>query len=188
MIDSLKELNKMIEAFTTLSITINKNFPIKSRYAVFANMIIKKSIDILTTAKFVVKNNIITVQISLLRLMCDNALAIEAATILGVDEMMDMINEGVRPSSVMIDEENNMSDGYLKSCVSKKYNGFSRLYNFACDAVHFSKQTVLGIMQTLENDSEIKAGNPELKQNIIQNNQQMITLSKVIIDMLVKLM
>ena len=86
----------------------------------------------------------------------------------------------------MVDEEQNMSDGYLKRLVSKTYPGFDRLYNFACEGIHFSKQA-LGSAFSEENGKismNIKVGNKELKSELIYNNSQMIVLCKVIMDML----
>lgn len=157
-----------------------------TREVVFAGMIIKKTMDILSVSAYALKNYIISVQISLLRLLCDNCLAIQSALELGLKQVIDLITNNQKVSAVMVDEEQNMSDGYLKRLVSKTYPGFDRLYNFACEGVHFSKQA-LGSAFSEENGKismNIKVGNKELKSELIYNNSQMIVLCKVIMDML----
>ncbi len=157
-----------------------------TREVVFAGMIIKKTMDILSVSACALKNYIISVQISLLRLLCDNCLAIQSALELGLKQVIDLITNNQKVSAVMVDEEQNMSDGYLKRLVSKTYPGFDRLYNFACEGVHFSKQA-LGSAFSEENGKismNIKVGNKELKSELIYNNSQMIVLCKVIMDML----
>lgn len=157
-----------------------------TREVVFAGMIIKKTMDILSVSAYAFKNYIISVQISLLRLLCDNCLAIQSALELGLKQVIDLITNNQKVSAVMVDEEQNMSDGYLKRLVSKTYPGFDRLYNFACEGVHFSKQA-LGSAFSEENGKismNIKVGNKELKSELIYNNSQMIVLCKVIMDML----
>lgn len=157
-----------------------------TREVVFAGMIIKKTMDILSVSAYALKNYIISVQISLLRLLCDNCLAIQSALELGLKQVIDLITNNQKVSAVMVDEVQNMSDGYLKRLVSKTYPGFDRLYNFACEGVHFSKQA-LGSAFSEENGKismNIKVGNKELKSELIYNNSQMIVLCKVIMDML----
>jgi len=118
--------------------------------------------------------------------MCDNCLAIEAAIVLGLEKYINMLNNNEHISNIMIDEEQNMSDGYLKKLVAKNYKGFDKLYNFACESVHFSKQALGSTF--IDNDGKIsinvKPGNKEMKDEMIQNNKQLITLCKVILDML----
>lgn len=132
------------------------------------------------------KNYIISVQISLLRLLCDNCLAIQSALELGLKEFMDLITTNQKVSNIMIDEEQNMSDGYLKRLVSKTYPGFDRLYNFACEGVHFSKQALGSAFSEDKGkvSMHIQVGNKEMKSEMVNNNSQLITLCKVIMDML----
>ena len=85
-----------------------------TREVVFAGMIIKKTMDILSVSAYALKNYIISVQISLLRLLCDNCLAIQSALELGLKQVIDLITNNQKVSAVMVDEEQNMSDGYLK--------------------------------------------------------------------------
>lgn len=159
-----------------------------TREVVFAGMIIKKTMDILYMASYALKSYIISVQISLLRLLCDNCLAIQSAIELGVKEVMDLISSHQKVSSIMIDEEQNMSDGYLKRLVSKAYPGFDRLYNFACEGVHFSKQALGSAFSEAKGkiSMNIQVGNKEMKEELIYNNKQMIILCKVIIAMLTR--
>jgi len=182
-IEKLESMNKELQKFMDKVYLHHKSI---TREVVFAGMIIKKTMDILSTASYTLKNNIISVQISLLRLLCDNCLAIQSAIELGLKEVIDLITNNQKVSNIMVDEEQNMSDGYLKRLVSKSYPGFDRLYNFACEGVHFSKQA-LGSAFSEENGKismNIKVGNKELKNDIIYNNSQMITLCKVIMAML----
>ncbi len=185
MIEEINKLDKMIEQFKQLMNEIEEKHLPLSREVVFSAMVIKKSIDILSIAKNCLSEYVITVQISLLRLLCDNCLAIQSVIELGIIKVMDLINNNERVSSIMIDDEQNMSDGYLKKRVAINYPGFDRLYNFACDGVHFSKQAVCGILDVETNTHiNVKIGNMEMKEEIISNNNSMITLSKVIISML----
>ena len=168
---------------------LRRKYKTSSNEVIFSSMIVKKTIDILDVIEYTTKKNIITVQISLLRLLCDNAIAIEACNYLGLDEYMKIILENGKPSDVMIDEEQNLSDGLLKRRVSEKYVGFAKVYNFASSGVHMSKQTLSGIVKT---DGEkqgisIEVGNPNLKEEIKINNKSADTLVKVIVDMLKKL-
>lgn len=182
-IEKLESMHKELQKFMDNVYLHHKSF---TREVVFAGMIIKKTMDILSTASYTLKNNIISVQISLLRLLCDNCLAIQSAIELGLKEVIDLITNNQKVSNIMVDEEQNMSDGYLKRLVSKTYPGFDKLYNFACEGVHFSKQA-LGSAFNEENGKismNIKVGNKELKDEIIYNNSQMIILCKVIMAML----
>ena len=82
-----------------------------------------------------------------------------------------------------------MSDNYLKKLVDKDYKGFGKLYNFACESVHFSKQAM---SNAYFNDNgkinlNLEVGNKKLKDIMLSNNKQMIVLSKVIKDMILKL-
>ena len=157
----------------------------------FSAMIIKKAIDIIDTAKYALKKYNITIQISLLRLLCDNCLAIEAAKEIGLSNYVEMVNNGQRVSDIIVDEETeqNMSDGYLKKNVAKEYKGFDKLYNFACESVHFSKQAMANVFVKEDNKIKIniEPGNKNQKDVIIKNNSQMIILCKVIKNMLMKL-
>ena len=100
-----------------------------------------------------------------------------------------------RPNQVIIDEETEetMSDGYLKRMVAETYPGFDKVYKFACKGVHFSKQTIRGTFgASVTGDFDItsinfKPGNPELKEELAQNNKSMVTICKIIIDMLKRL-
>lgn len=184
MIEEINKLDLMIEQFNQLMNDIKEKHLPLSREVVFSAMVIKKSIDILSIAKNCLSEYVITVQISLLRLLCDNCLAIQSVIELGITKVMDLINNNDRVSSIMIDEEQNMSDGYLKKKVAINYPGFDRLYNFACDGVHFSKQAVCGVLDSDFSHVNVKIGNIEMKGELISNNNSMITLSKVIISML----
>ena len=97
----------------------------------FSAMIIKKAIDIIDTAKYALKKYNITIQISLLRLLCDNCLAIEAAKEIGLARYVEMVNNGERVSDIIVDPETeqNMSDGYLKKNVAKDYKAYQSPYN-----------------------------------------------------------
>ncbi len=190
MKESIRKLEDMQATLKELVRVILKKHNSLSREVVFSSMVVKKAIDILAMSEYALKNNIISVQISLLRLMCDNCLAVEASLELGLVKMMELINTNQRVSSIMLDEEQNMSDGYLKRRVSEKYQGFDRLYKFACDGVHFSKQAMAGAFYKGEDgliNMNINIGNPELRDEVISNNNSMITLCKVLIDMLKRL-
>ena len=165
---------------------VKRKYKLSSNEVIFSSMIIKKTIDILDVLEYVSKKNIITVQISLIRLLCDNAIAIEACNYLGLDEYMNLIYQNQKASDVMVDAENNLSDGMLKRRVAEKYPGFAKVYNFASSGVHLSKQALSGI---IKNDGEraeldVSVGNPNLKDEININNNSVVTLVKVIIDML----
>lgn len=169
--------------------SLRKKYKTNSNEVIFSAMIIKKTIDILDVIEYTTKKNIITVQISLLRLLCDNAIAIEACNYLGLDEYMKMMLQNQKPSDIMIDEEQNLSDGLLKRRVSEKYVGFAKVYNFASSGVHMSKQTLRGIIRNDGDKPElsIEVGNPNLKEEIKINNNSAQILVKVILDMLKKL-
>ena len=101
-----------------------------------------------------------------------------------------MMNNNQKVNTIMIDEEQNMSDGYLKRKVSESYPGFDKLYKFACEGVHFSKQAIGGAFKEDKNGKlqmNMNPGNKELKDELLMNNKSMITLCKVIIDMLKKI-
>lgn len=185
MDEEILKLEKMIEQMKKFMMLIESKHSVNSREVIFSAMIIKKSIDILDIAKYTLNDYVITVQISLLRLLCDNCLAIQSVLELGLVKVMDLINNNERVSSIMIDEEQNMSDGYLKRKVSMNYPGFDRLYNFACDGVHFSSLAICGAINLTDGARmNVNIGNIELKDTIILNNNSMITLSKLIITML----
>lgn len=190
MKEEIKKLNDMEKLLKDFVGVVVKKYNNLSREVVFSGMVVKKAIDILAMSEYALKNSIISVQISLLRLMCDNCLAVEAAQELGLVKMMELINTNQRVSAIMLDEEQNMSDGYLKRRVSERYSGFDRLYRFACDGVHFSKQAMAGAFYK-DNDGliniNINIGNPELRDELVTNNNSMITLCKVLLDMLKKL-
>jgi len=66
--EELKKLSEMKTVMQDFMIKTYDKYQCRSKEVVFTGMIIKKSIDIISTAEYVFKNNIITVQISLLRL------------------------------------------------------------------------------------------------------------------------
>ena len=188
MKEEIEKLDEMIKTFQDMMKSIYymyKNDKL-AREVVLSAMIIKKTIDILAVSKYAVKNYIVTVQISLLRLLCDNCLALESVNELGIIKYMDMINNNEQVNQIMITEEQNMSDGYLKRKVSENYKGFDRVYKFACEGVHFSKQAIGGAFTETDDGIalNIEPGNKELKDTIKSNNNCMITVCKVIIDML----
>jgi len=193
--EELKKLSEMKTVMQDFMIKTYDKYQCRSKEVVFTGMIIKKSIDIISTAEYVFKNNIITVQISLLRLLCDNCLAIESAFQLGLDKLMETIIQNQRVNQIIIDEEtgDTMTDGYLKRLVADDYPGFDKVYKFACEGVHFSKQTIRGTFgDNLKGSFDIssinfKPGNPELKEELAQNNKSMVTICKIIIDMLKRL-
>ena len=188
MEEEIKRITDMKESFESFMSAIYKfHKNTLSREVVFAGMIIKKALDILDAATYAIKKYNITVQISLLRLLCDNCLAIQSAKELGLKQLMDMIQNNERVNNIMIDEEQNMSDGYLKRLVANDYPGFDKVYKFACDSVHFSKQAMASSFVKDKNGNvtpHIEVGNKGLKEAIIQNNSAMITVSKIMLDML----
>ena len=192
MNEEIKNLDECIKDLEDLLNHIQNQYKsITNRRVVFSAMIIKKTKDILDAAKYSLKSYNMTIQISLLRLLCDNCLAIEAAKLIGVDEYVNMIDEGKRVADIIVDEEaeQNMSDNYLKKLVDKDYKGFGKLYNFACESVHFSKQALSNAYFTDNGkvNLNLEVGNKKLKDIMLSNNKQMIVLSKVIKDMILKL-
>ena len=189
MKEEIKKLEIIQDDFEHFMDLIYRKHNSANKQVIFAAMIIKKANDILNTAIHTLKGYVISVQISLLRLMCDNCLAIQSAMELGLDKYIEIIDSNQKINTIMVDEEQAMTDGYLKRLVAKTYKGFDRLYNFACEGVHFSKQALTSTI-IKENDTlklKIKLGNKELKKELISNNGQMITLCKVIKDMLMKI-
>ena len=135
-IKRLEDMMQQMQSFMDALVKYYKNT--LTREVVFAGMIIKKSLDILDSLEYALRKYNITVQISLLRLLCDNCLAIQSVIELGLKQVMDMIQNNERVNNYMVSEEQNMSDGYLKRLVDDTYPGFGRVYKFACDSVHFS--------------------------------------------------
>ena len=184
-IKKLEDVKALMESFMDALAKYYKNS--LTREVVFAGMILKKSLDILDSAENALKKYNITVQISLLRLLCDNCLAIQSVKELGLKTVMDMIQNNERVNNYMVSEEQNMSDGYLKRLVDETYPGFGRVYKFACDSVHFSKQAMA---TTFVKDKDghitphVEVGNKELKDSLISNNGSLITVAKIILDML----
>lgn len=186
MKEEIKKLELIQDDFEHFMDLIYRKHNSANKQVIFAAMIIKKANDILNTAIYTLKSYVISVQISLLRLMCDNCLAIQSAMELGLDKYIEMLDTNQKINTIMIDEEQTMTDGYLKRLVAKTYKGFDKLYNFACEGVHFSKQA---LSSTVVNENgtlklNIKPGNKEYKKEMISNNSQMVTLCKVIKDML----
>lgn len=189
MKEEIKKLEIIQDDFEHFMDLIYRKHNSANKQVIFAAMIIKKANDILNTAIHTLKGYVISVQISLLRLMCDNCLAIQSAMELGLDKYIEMIDSNQKINTIMVDEEQAMTDGYLKRLVAKTYKGFDKLYNFACEGVHFSKQALTSTI-IKENGTlklNIKPGNKDLKKELISNNGQMITLCKVIKDMLMKI-
>ncbi len=189
MKEEVTKLDEMIKTFQDMLKAIYYMYgnDSKAREVVLSAMIIKKTIDILSVSKYAVKSYIITVQISLLRLLCDNCLALESVYELGIVKVTDMIMNNEQVNQIMIDDEQNMSDGYLKRKVADKYPGFDKVYRFACEGVHFSKQALGGAFSADKDGNLVlntEPGNKDLKENIKSNNNSMITVCKVIIDML----
>jgi len=188
MDEEIKKLNQMKDTFIAFMESLLKYYKnALTREVVFAGMIIKKTLDILDAAEAAIKKYNITVQISLLRLLCDNCIAIQSVKELDLKTVMDMIQNNERVNTIMIDEEQNMSDGYLKRKVAIDYPGFDKVYKFACDSVHFSKQAMASSF-IKDKDGNIlphfEVGNKEMKNIILQNNNSMVTVSKIILDML----
>ena len=190
MNDEVKKLEEIKESLQSFMDALAKYYKNSlTREVVFSGMILKKSLDILDATQFALKKYNITVQISLLRLLCDNCLAIQSVRELGLKTVMDMIQNNERVNNYMIDEEQNMSDGYLKRKVKEDYPGFDKVYKFACDSVHFSKQAMASSFIKKSDGSVVphfEVGNKEMKETIIQNNASMMTVAKIILDMLKK--
>ncbi len=186
--EEIKKLEIIQQDFEHFMDLIYKKHGSANREVLFAAMIIKKTNDILDASIHTLKNYIISVQISLLRLLSDNCLAIQSAMELGLAKYIEMIDSNQKINTIMVDEEQAMTDGYLKRLVAKTYKGFDKLYNFACEGVHFSKQALSSTVIKENNilKLNIKTGNKEFKKELISNNAQMITLCKVIKDMLKK--
>jgi hypothetical protein len=192
MNEEIKKIDDIIKELEEVLNLVQKKYKsITNRRVVFSAMIIQKTKDILDAAKYAIKSYNLTIQISLLRLLCDNCLAIEASKLVGVDEYVNMIDEGKRVADIIVDEEaeQNMSDNYLKKLVDKDYKGFGKLYNFACASVHFSKQALSNAYFNANGkiNLNLEVGNKKLKNILYSNNKQMIVLSKVIKDMILKL-
>lgn len=186
MKEEIKKLEIIQDDFEHFMDLIYRKHNSANKQVIFAAMIIKKANDILNTAIHTLKGYVISVQISLLRLMCDNCLAIQSAMELGLDKYIEMIDSNQKINTIMVDEEQAMTDGYLKRLVAKTYKGFDKLYNFACEGVHFSKQA-LGSAFLEENGKismNIKVGNKKMEKDLIYNNSQMLVLCRVIVDML----
>ena len=184
-IKRLEEMKSTIESFMDALAKYYKNN--LTREVVFSGMILKKSLDIIDSAENALKKYNITVQISLLRLLCDNCLAIQSVKELGLKTVMDMIQNNERVNNYMVTEEQNMSDGYLKRLVDETYPGFGKVYKFACDSVHFSKQAMATTFQKDKNGNiipHVEVGNKELKESLVSNNNSLITVAKIILDML----
>ncbi len=185
------DLGNMRDIFISYFDHIKNKYNAMSKETLFAGMIIKKTIEYLETGAYVYRKKLINVQISLIRLLCDNCLAIESCNELGLQSVIDLIQNGEKVSSIMLDEEQNMSDGYLKRKVADKYKGFDRLYKFACDSVHFSTQTVKSVLEVDPNGRQsinVSVSSPELQEELKANYQSMLVLSKIILDMLTKLL
>lgn len=188
MTDEVKKIEQMQKELQRFMDNVYLKHKSLNREVVFCGMIIKKTMDILAVSSYALKNYIISVQISLMRLLCDNCLAIQSAIELGLKDVIELMNNNQKVNNIMVDEEQNMSDGYLKRKVSKSYPGFDKLYNFACEGVHFSKQA-LGSAFYEKNGKismNIEVGNKQMKEELIYNNSQMLVLCRVIIDMLKK--
>lgn len=188
MNEEVKKLEEMKEKINSFMDALAKYYKNNlTREVVFAGMILKKTLDILDSSENALKKYNITVQISLLRLLCDNCLAIQSVKELGLKTVMDMIQNNERVNNYMVSEEQNMSDGYLKRLVDETYPGFGKVYRFACDSVHFSKQAMATTFVKDSNGNvtpHVEVGNKELKESLISNNGSVITVSKIIIDML----
>ena len=116
--EELKRISEIKTAMQDFMVAVYNMYQCRSKEVVFTGMIIKKSIDILSVSEYAFKNNIITVQISLLRLLCDNCLAIESAKLLGLDKFMELIMNNQRPNQVIIDEETEEIIGHNLHCDS----------------------------------------------------------------------
>ena len=184
--EEIEKLDKLIDDMQMLMKYIYKKINSYDNRVVFSAMIIKKTIDILTTSKYVFRNYLISVQISLLRLLCDNCLALESVNQLGLEKVMELINSHQQVNQIMIDEEQNMSDGYLKRKVAEKFQTFDKIYRFASEGVHFSQQAISLAFTKDENGSKINVdpGNKELKDKMIIINNNIIVVSNIIGSML----
>ncbi len=186
MKEEIEKLDKLISDMQMLMKFIYKQIGEFDNRVMFSAMIIKKTIDNLTVAKYVLRNNLITVQISLLRLLCDNCLALESANELGLSKVMEIISNNEQVNQVMISEEQNMSDGYLKRKVSDKFNKFDKIYRFACEGVHFSKQALSFAFLKTENGVKlnVEPGNKDLKDKMITINNNIVVVTNIIGSML----
>ena len=96
-IKRLEDMMQQMQSFMDALVKYYKNT--LTREVVFAGMIIKKSLDILDSLEYALRKYNITVQISLLRLLCDNCLAIQSVIELGIIKVMDLINNNEEQSS-----------------------------------------------------------------------------------------
>ena len=186
MKEDIEKLDKLICDMQMLMKYIYKEIKEFDIRVMFSAMIIKKTIDNLTCAKYVLRNSIATVQISLLRLLCDNCLAIESAKELGLERMMELIKNNEQVNQIMIDDEQNMSDGYLKRQVSLRFPKFDKIYRFACEGVHFSQQALSFAFEKTENGAKLNMnpGNKDMKETMLSVNNNIVIVTNIIGSML----
>ena len=186
MKEEIEKLDKLIESMQMLMKYIYKEINEYNDKVIFSAMILKKTIDILTTSKYVLRNYLMSVQVSLLRLLCDNCLALQSVKELGIEKVMELINNNQQVNQIMVDEEQNMSDGYLKRKVSETYHSVDKIYRFACEGVHFSKQAI-SFAFTKDNNIptfNMEPGNKDMKEKMLTNNNNIVVVSNIIGSML----
>lgn len=171
----------------------------KEPAVVFATLVVKKTIEILYTASYAYTNKLYDVLFSLIRMLQDNCLAIEAASELGFKSYMtyignnEPINTKTIPPKYRDNNPNNpnnlMTDGHLRDMVGKRYKGFSNLYRATSRSIHFNGQSFNLIMRKNEDDKrelyfEIGNKGQDYKEQFQNAVNIIITLSKIIFDML----
>ena len=166
---------------------------------VFATLVVKKTIEILYTASYAYSNKLYDVLFSLIRMLQDNCLAIEAASELGFKSYMTYIgnNEPINTKTIPpkfrdnnpLNPDNLMTDGHLRDMVDKKYKGFGYLYKTTSRSIHFNGQSFNLIMRKKENGNKelyFEVGNKgqEYKEKFSWASDTIVKLSKIIFDML----
>ena len=187
-----------LKTFTEINI---RNMDNQDPALIFASMVTKKTIEILYTASYAYTNRLLDVLFSMIRLLQDNCLAIESAKELGFltyikcIQVNQPINLQTIPEKYRDNNPNNpqnlMTDGHVRDMIGKQYKGFINVYRFTSKSVHFNGQSFNLIMIPDEDGKRkltFEIGNKEkfFEKNFIWAKSTIITLAKIIFDMLQK--
>ncbi len=214
-LEKIKEIKQEIKDFMPNNFKGYKDFSNIGLNIYFSAAVIQKTIDIVDSFEYAYKNKILSVQTSLLRLLCDNCVFLMALYPkdkggIGLNDAYMYLQEGKQLNTYLVPDKLDfdgkpqyMVDGYLKRLVDELYPGFAKIYNYASKSVHFSFDAIrrsainLGkngeiiLVSNKDNKHEISIEGNEEKTTVTkiveENNEKMIVLCKIIFDLILHL-
>lgn len=182
----VQRLSEQQAALIEVSEEIYINEPTVNDRNLFLFSVIKRAIDVIDTFIYATKTYNLNTQLPLLRLQIDNCLILKAAIILKNEKTIYF--ESMEPKFQIKNYKHpvtnqKLSERGLAKEISEQFPDFLSLYSFCCDFVHFSRKAIYATVSAkppLTFCVNVKVGNKDLKEDILNNANSMIAVNKVL--------